>query len=993
MINFLSPFSNLFGNTPFNNVAAAGPITPACGGSKNFDLNRGKVFGVNTKIALSMTYDGLRRRDKKNLYHISYHEFETAMMWFLGNLIDIEDETWDPKAENPSTGAYGYFQILGFKNVDYIATALNRYKSLCTGYDALDPSKRSWMLSPAMPKGKMMSTVKFKKTRYYTTSQVFEDYIPKYPIFQAGTLAKRYVSGWDRLAYGILPVGQGSKARGIKVIKPIIDYYSSDLIAALVIANISQVKDSDIWLKDLTTNPEDAAFLIYLRAHHADLAYPPYSDTELLASAKPGVPGGATTAELKNTFDRAKDMIKCQIQSSVVSPKIGEYPKYGPSTMLQPLPAANACHGEIVYSDTHKFIDEMFATLNFKTGAELGKEYERWGYKVDDVTDHIPPDSKLQVGQESPFPMTHTYRIWRLNEKTKYITATDDMEGMKKYMRAKINKEVNATAFNAELLESGKVAFQGIHDNYVFGSIMQHYEPLTLGSFIISKADGEAIRSRGNRVTWTIYLGGKHLYPMIFQPYGPPEDNLTEVAFIYYPSPGFEDLIRNNRTFITEAGAEVKILNPVSAIIASLRKWAKDPELIKINGTNRYFKDLVADNAWPKPAGVIQGYYVRPQNEPQANIMIGDMTIMTLVTTELTQTYLHEVGGHRLHMNPSLGIGGGWGGVYGELSGILFSDAFVKQGHAELNHYYNNPGVKEARDAYTEARNNLFAVYATGQVPATPEGKIIYDAFTAADAAHDKALNLWNNPITKNLVTLRTEFYTTKSSEDEFMARMYGTLAMNRCLTFKADIWPVMIDMGITVVTEDLATEIDTIMRDIMKLDRRTYIVDGSIYVKYDPFSIEYKYKGEGFELPKPYHAFLGETGELVTDMTPEDGSRVYYALAYLASPSSDPEEFNTVKGLLGNLLMTSTVLGTEMDSPIAKVASTLYEVLYQAFQAITIGDVMAELADIEQQVGGIWNTPPDWIVGRYFKAVISTGHVWAGFDANGTFKIYRKSN
>jgi len=77
-----------------------------------------------------------------------------------------------------------------------------------------------------------------------------------------------------------------------------------------------------------------------------------------------------------------------------------------------------------------------------------------------------------------------------------------------------------------------------------------------------------------------------------------------------------------------------------------------------------------------------------------------------------------------------------------------------------------------------------------------------------------------------NLSDLESFRYNPSNIEDEFLARVYAMMALNKCITFTDDIWPVMkaanSEIG-NIIPEALAKEIDTEMREKMLLNYRTY--------------------------------------------------------------------------------------------------------------------------------------------------------------------------
>ena len=77
-----------------------------------------------------------------------------------------------------------------------------------------------------------------------------------------------------------------------------------------------------------------------------------------------------------------------------------------------------------------------------------------------------------------------------------------------------------------------------------------------------------------------------------------------------------------------------------------------------------------------------------------------------------------------------------------------------------------------------------------------------------------------------NLSSLESTSYDARNIEDELLARIYSIMALNKCITFTDDIWPVMKAANAeiaTIIPESLAKEIDTEMREKMLLNYRTY--------------------------------------------------------------------------------------------------------------------------------------------------------------------------
>ena len=148
------------------------------------------------------------------------------------------------------------------------------------------------------------------------------------------------------------------------------------------------------------------------------------------------------------------------------------------------------------------------------------------------------------------------------------------------------------------------------------------------------------------------------------------------------------------------------------------------------------------------------------------------------------RTMFHEGGGHGMH--------GSWGGKPGELLNTT-------QNQKLLNLYVNYEALK-----WTEY-NNLGL---------------------SGGQAVDWLNKTWLYEPMVNITSLSG--YKEYAVEDEFLARIYSMMATNKCITFTDDIWPVMKVNSPSLVNDNIidinmARKIDMVMRDEMKLDKRTY--------------------------------------------------------------------------------------------------------------------------------------------------------------------------
>jgi len=164
-------------------------------------------------------------------------------------------------------------------------------------------------------------------------------------------------------------------------------------------------------------------------------------------------------------------------------------------------------------------------------------------------------------------------------------------------------------------------------------------------------------------------------------------------------------------------------------------------------------------------------------------------------------TMFHEAGGHAIHNN----LADGWaGGLDTSGNEILLSDS---QTRALLTLYQN---YKVVEDAKIVAAGGVTTAYHDRVFNNLPMGIIralgLYTAIPEQGETAGQAI-------------------ARKQTEEEFLCRVYQIMAINKCITFKDDIWPVMkgISPGIdpNIIDINIATAIDQLMLNEMGLNKR----------------------------------------------------------------------------------------------------------------------------------------------------------------------------
>jgi hypothetical protein len=168
-------------------------------------------------------------------------------------------------------------------------------------------------------------------------------------------------------------------------------------------------------------------------------------------------------------------------------------------------------------------------------------------------------------------------------------------------------------------------------------------------------------------------------------------------------------------------------------------------------------------------------------------------------------TLIHEAGGHAGHpLN--------WGGEHQTTSGDRELFTTTQNEHLHTLYQLSN---------YISLSYNRYWNKFPDTLLATP----IHTP--ASIALEDK---IWNSLPMSSLIWIGG--YDVEKIEDEFLARVYSMMAMNKCITFTDDIWPVMKEVTpllatgrpfTSIIDINLARKIDTDMRENMLLNMRTY--------------------------------------------------------------------------------------------------------------------------------------------------------------------------
>jgi hypothetical protein len=456
-----------------------------------------------------------------------------------------------------------------------------------------------------------------------------------------------------------------------------------------------------------------------------------------------------------------------------------------------PVPA-NACTISGGLSAAQKTADFILSKFDIKSVEEYANDMFEEGWMVHDVTADIPTDmSKLVLSSMYHDPGVEMHKVFRIfnlrSANSQYVLHTNDAAKAKSILRANIIRDIENGANPDELYKAAAVVFTDKVPLYLCGILIYHRENWSMSSVVLPKEARETIKSY-ERVS----IGDVQLFQVQFLS----STTTTDMRCVYY-GPDKVKLAQaygRGDKFKTASGVEWPVLN--DGFIQSLNDWDLDPVytavMSKINKTRLpYYKDYLDQ-------GNLSRFMTLGSYHPSR-----DTVNMSLMNSQIAITLFHEVGGHRVHANNGLGWGGG--------EDVLFTTAELTA-MVEAMKYARNTEV----DALYLYWSNL-------------------DVFTSA-ADDQKAFEdyqklrkaVYVNAYSKNLMTLASDVYTADVWEDEFMARVYGLMAMHKCITFENDIYPQLQDVGVTLRLP-LIRDIDRIMRDELLLDQRVYTTTAAV--------------------------------------------------------------------------------------------------------------------------------------------------------------------
>ena len=205
------------------------------------------------------------------------------------------------------------------------------------------------------------------------------------------------------------------------------------------------------------------------------------------------------------------------------------------------------------------------------------------------------------------------------------------------------------------------------------------------------------------------------------------------------------------------------------------------------------------------PLSLVAGFSWNNTNINDTGLIVIGMSINDI--RKQFGTVIHEAGGHAGHPLD-------WGGEHTTAMGN--AKLLNTQQNIDLNALYKNYLTTHIGPNHDYLGGTFANLFPAGQ----PSSLAISNAKIAW-------LNKYQINLPMGYITdLSSSSYNEDNIEDEFLARVYATMATNKCITFTDDIWPVMKEVSPSlagIIDIDMARRIDTEMRVMMKLDKRTY--------------------------------------------------------------------------------------------------------------------------------------------------------------------------
>jgi len=720
----------------------------------------------------------------------------------------------------------------------------------------------------------------------------------------------------------------------------IVDKYHADIFGCLVlITMLIAGKDKD-WL-NLLHNRVESGKLLYYRGHHADKKYIAMSDSDLLSPI-----GGVDLAVWHNVSKN----IKCNKPHAISFKTSQNAQSYSPN---------NTCNVSGDSKTLQQIADIMIDNLtilnakdyaidridNFSRANNVTAEFPN--VKPTDIVIHnYPHNFKIgEVWRSERGTSEHAYYLFDMVPNNKNISIKDLIKDI-------IKSEVKRKSNPDELLKSVTKTFGALngHKAYHLGVMIRVEEkPIWFPTYLTRTSD--VPNNITEPVEWDIGLLNGNVQVMMDEKHTVDELNANKKL------PSASHIIRYYAKDYDLVKAELLKPNPIIKFKIS-GTWELTNELgffssksnldPLVKGLDHFYNNLPHDTFSDELKG----------GQKSKQLLAGfwnsktDATNMTMYTADdYTQTLIHEIGSHRW-----LDAKGGHG------EHVMMNKADIKHTKAVLS----NPYV---------AYNAQAAIYkkgiASGWTVSGPEETAAYNELKEIESIIERDV------ISKNFI--QVSGYKHASFEDEWIARLVGTMSIYKCITYEHDIYPKLKKLGLNHSLK-LQREFDQFIRDEFLLTERQYgEIKKPAVTPPEKVIVDINEETEGLVVED-----LG-SDIIQVQRTTDQMAHMYLIACYV--PMNSIEAALAVRGSFIDEMLNNPLYGGDNNMTIARISKAIATTAKQKGLVI---DASEELLEMER-TSFSWTVLSDttmFVRSKINPATDEWG--WFGWDG-GLFGVYKK--
>lgn len=735
----------------------------------------------------------------------------------------------------------------------------------------------------------------------------------------------------------------------------IVDKYHADIFGCLVLCTMLVAgKDKD-WL-NLLTDRVNSAKLLYYRGHHADKKYVGKDDSDLLSM------GGVV--DLAVWYNVEKN-IKCdKPHAASFKTKKNQLAKYYKPN--------NTCNVSGDSKVIQEIADVMIDGLDIGTGEDWAKEGIKNFNRANDVTHefskNLKPTDIVNLTYSYNFKLGEVWRSERgTNDKVYYmfdILPNNSQSTIEDTLKDIIKSEVRRKANPDELLKSVTKTFGNIKDHkaYMAGVMVRHKEePVWFPTFMdpiekpsdISKPVLNDIGLLNGNVQ--VMYDERHKVAELNA--GKTVSNSADIIRYY---PGDYDIVKQelskpNPTIKFKLSGKWELSNS-KGLFSSVKDLDPLEKGLKYYYNNLTWSTLSRDMAnGDKAENLLAGFWNHTN----------DTTNITLYTNDdYAQTLIHEIGSHKW-----LDAKGGHG------EDVLFSTADIKH----TKDIISNP--------YREYNKLATAYNNSNHAPGSLEEAAAWNKM------EEVRVIIEDDIISRNFINVSS--YGFDHFEDEFIARLVGTMSIYKCITYEHDIYPKLKKLGLNHSIE-LVRGLDKFMKDEFLLTERQYgdysiiptTKSSPIDPSKDPYSTYYDSYPEGYILEDKSVIDLGKISPRTTDQM----AHIYVTIAYVRMGSAISAR--VARGSIINAMMNDPAYSGDHNMTMSRISKAIGATAKQRGVSFDHSVTILEY-EMNSAVGIIdsGNAPMD-ITNTFIRVKIGPQldqWGWVGWNGYGEFGVYEK--